>query len=194
MGAWRASAQRVGPEGWGTDLEKVGEPRGWGPKGLGPEGWGPRRVGPAVWGARRVGARRRGAQNFALVFPSPAPIFALFPSLSGGLFVSFFLSPGGFLLSFSLSGGFLLSFSLSGGFLLSFFSLSGDLLVEFWWCFGRPGPSKCARFRFGTPAVSVPSPRSEWGCLRICLCRNGGFCTTIQQELARKRGPWSWRT
>ena len=34
-----------------------------------------------------MGARRREAQIFALFFPSPAPIFALF--LSGGLLVEF---------------------------------------------------------------------------------------------------------
>ena len=51
-----------------------------GPKGWRPKGWGPeprKRVGARrVW-AGRVGARRGEGQNFALFFPSPAPIFIL---------------------------------------------------------------------------------------------------------------------
>ena len=58
----------------------------------------PDRVMPGLVEARRVAARRVGrAQNFALFFPSPAPIFvSFFLSLSGGLLVSFFLSLGVF--------------------------------------------------------------------------------------------------
>ena len=40
-------------------------------------------------GQRRVGARRVGAQNFALFFPSPAPIFALFCLSLGSILVVF---------------------------------------------------------------------------------------------------------
>ena len=82
---------------------------------------------------------RRTAQNFALFFPSPAPIFALFFSLWGSSRV--FLS---------LSGGRLVSFFLSGGFLLSFF-LS---LEAFSWNFGGVfegrNPQMCS---FGSRAV-----------------------------------------
>ena len=49
-------------------------------------------------------ALRRTAQNFALFFPSPAPIYIIF-SLSGDLLVFFSLS-GGLLLSFSSLGVF----------------------------------------------------------------------------------------
>ena len=52
-----------------------------------PEGWGPRWVGPERW----------GAQNFALFFPFPATIFALFVSLwvsSRGILCCCFEAPG----------------------------------------------------------------------------------------------------
>ena len=49
-----------------------------------------------------------------------------------------------------------LFFSLWGSFRV-FFSLSGGLLVEFWWCFGRLGPSNVRIFALGlsceTPAA-----------------------------------------
>ena len=71
-----------GPEGSRAErggAERSGGPKGWGLKGGGPEGWGPAALRLEGWGPEGVGARRGGgAQNFALFFPSPAPIFALF--------------------------------------------------------------------------------------------------------------------
>ena len=110
-----------GPEGWGPDpnLEKVGPrrvgsrrvgnrrvvgPEGWGPEGWGPEGWGhegggltQKKVGSRrPRRPRRVGLRRVGGPKFRALFPSPAPIFALFVSLWG--------SSRGFLVVFESAG------------------------------------------------------------------------------------------
>ena len=41
-----------------------------------------------------------------------------------------------------------------------FFSLSRGLLVEFWWCFGLPGPSNVRVFALG---LSCESPRRPAG-------------------------------
>ena len=93
----------TGPEGWEhrrvwrAEPRKSGGPKSWGaPKGGGAEGWGHRRLdgpnpekvgakgwGPGRWGLKGEAQRRRGSnggegQNFALFFPSPATIFALF--------------------------------------------------------------------------------------------------------------------
>ena len=101
-------AQRGGgSEEWGPKPRKSGGPKGGGPKGGGPEEWGPRGVGaqnqkkwePEGWGprgvgarrvvARKVGARRVGPTNSRFFFPSPAPSFRMYVSLSGGLLVEF---------------------------------------------------------------------------------------------------------
>ena len=43
-----------------------------------------------------------------------------------------------------------------------FFSISGDLLVEFWWCFGRSGPQTCLfTMRTMRTNLSLKSPNSQ---------------------------------
>ena len=46
----------VGPQGWGSNPEKIG-PEGWAPKGGGPTGWAPKGGGPKG-GAQKVGPQR----------------------------------------------------------------------------------------------------------------------------------------
>ena len=150
MGGWRrVGARKVGarrvwaPKGGGPNPEKVG-PEGWGPEGwepegrgqnpekvgarrVGPEGWGPEGWGPEGWGPNpeKVGARRVGAKS---------------GSRKGGG------SKGG-----GPKGGgpnisrFFFPLPPQNSF---FSSLSGGLLVDFWWCLKRRGTQMCT---FGEP-------------------------------------------
>ena len=99
------------------------------PEKVGPRRVGPRRVGPPGWGPEGW-----GAQNFALFF-----------SFSHSHFHSFFLSLGIFSCLF---------FSLRVSSRV-FFPLSGGLLVECWWCFGRSGPQMCL---FSLTSCRVEAP------------------------------------
>ena len=80
-------------------------------------------------------ALRRTAQKFALFSLSRPPF-------------SFFLS---------LWGSSRVFFSLTRGSSRVFYSLSGGLLVEFWWCFGRPGPSNVRVFALELSCESLPA-------------------------------------
>ena len=135
---------RAGGEGVGINPEKE-----WGPEGLrtrrvGPEMWGPEGWGPNPekgwrqegWGQEEWARSPEGwgAQNFALFFPSPASIFILFFSLWGSSRVFFSLQVSSRV----------------------FLPLSGGLLVEFWWCFGRSGLQMCLFSPSGCP-VEAPT-------------------------------------
>ena len=120
----------------GEEEEERGRARKWG-QGWGAEGWGPN--AEKVW-ARRVGSgesKRVGAQTQKkgggkkVGGPNISRFFFLLPSPSSFFFLS--LSPGVFSCLF---------FSLWWSSRV-FFPLSGGLLVEFWWCFGRSGPQMC---------------------------------------------------
>ena len=143
-----------GPEGWGPNPEKVGGqtqkkwgPEGWGPEGWGPEGWGPEGWspegwspdwwGPEGWGPRRVGAQTQkkwGPEGWGPEGWSPE---GWRPKISRFFFP---LPPQN----------------------LFFSSLSGGLLVEFWWCLKRRGAQMCT---FGVLGLSCASPGGPvwWG-------------------------------
>ena len=76
-------AEGSGARGVGPRPRKSQGTKGWGRKGGGPKGRAPQR------GGSKGGGPKAGGPKFALFFPSPAPIFALFLSLSlsGGLLV-----------------------------------------------------------------------------------------------------------
>ena len=135
-----------------------GAPKGGGPKGggpnpekVGPRNVGPRRVGPRRMGARRLGARRVGAQTQKKWGPrrvgTPkgggpkvgAPKGG--GPEGGGPKISRFFFP-----------------SPAAKFVLS--SLSGCLLVEFWWCLKRRDAQMCA---FGVLGQSSPGGPVWWG-------------------------------
>ena len=126
-----------GAKGWGPKHRKsVGARRVWaegGPQGWGPEGWGPkgeRRVGPRKGGARTQ-KKGRGQEGWG-------------PEEWGAKISRFFsfsrLHVHSFLLSLGIFSCLFFSLRVSSR---VFFPLSGGLLVEFWWCFGRSGPQMC---------------------------------------------------
>ena len=103
----------------GPNPEKVEAPRAW-PEGWGPEEWEPKLREPRGVGPRRVGPRPRkscGPEGWGLKGGGPKGVG---PKAGFPKFRVFSLSP----------------FSL-------FFSLSGGLLVEFWWCLVRRDPQMC---------------------------------------------------
>ena len=136
-------------------------PNPGGPKGGGPKG-GARRVGGSKGGARRVGARRVGARRVGARRVGPRRVgprrvgprrvgprrVGPKPRKSGG--------PKG-----EGAQNFAFFFPLPPQ--NSFFSsLSGGLLVEFWWCLKRRDAQMCA---FGVLWLSCASPGGPvwWG-------------------------------
>ena len=111
---------------------RVGARRVGGPKGGGPEGWGARRVGgPKGGGPEGWGARRVGG-------PKGGGPEGWGARRVGGLkFRAFFPLPP--------QNSF-------------FSSLSGGLLVEFWWCLKRRGAQMCT---FGVLWLSCEAPAQQ---------------------------------
>ena len=97
-------------------------------------------------GRLRPGPKGGGPKISRFFFPLPPP-FSFFFSLSGGSSRVFFFS------LWRSSHVFFFSLWRSSR---VFFSPCGSLLVEFWWCFGRPGPSNVRVFALG---LSCESPR-----------------------------------
>ena len=101
---------------------------------------------------------------------------------------------------FSLYRPHFRSFSPSGDLLVSFFSLFGGLLVEFWWCFGLPGPSNVRVFELGLscepPAACRPlvafTRQPVSGILHpetiiICSSTQGMFVTKRPETVSTKK-------
>ena len=116
---------------------RVGPRRVGAPKGGGPEGWGPRRVGapkgggPEGWGPRRVG-------------PNPEKVGAEGWGPEGGGAQNFAL----FFFPLPPQNSF-------------FSSLSGGLLVEFWWCLKRRDAQMCAFGVLGLSSEASAAPKES---------------------------------
>ena len=122
-------------------------------------------LGPVLWEPEGW-----GPEGWRFFFPSPAPKFR-----------AFFLS---------LGVSSCLFFSLWGSSRV-YFSLSGDLLVEFWWCFGRPGPSNVRVFALGLSCES-PSAACRPPGLGLAV-RAGTFDRCRGRRGCMSLEPWGMR-